>query len=349
MEYFNNPFEEYFNNPYYRKFRNKYRETQPPEILKVLNKYYEVESGRTRLKPIKRKRPKFKDGDVFVFNPFGDVYFFGIVLKADVDAEAYGSNLICICMLKKYTTEPLEKITLPNIEVSDIIFEPYIIPKSYWTWDGYFYNIGETVGEDFKPDYGFYRSLHGKQGYVDADGVPIDREPEYLGLFALTSDFCIAGQIHRELIVDSSILAPREQQMFKEYLEELFTPLPPVEKVLTEFEKEVYPFSFSKMHSRRYDALLSEVELTEYESIFDIRNKGIEGNGYDWEEVIKIFIKENFAEDRKKIKFDPEAGMFCMYSSNEELMKKILRDLSKELREKKLEKYIMMAKFSEYE
>ena len=110
---------------------------------------------------------------------------------------------------------------------------------------------------------------------------------------------------------------------------------------LTGFDREIYPFTFSKAHSRRFEVMLTKFDELEY--LFE-GTLG-EGGGYDWVSIFKLYIKENYPEDRKRIKFDPEAEMFYMYSSNEELLKEILSKVCAEIKENKLKNYISRIKF----
>ncbi|MFC3747335.1 Imm51 family immunity protein [Paenibacillus sp. GCM10012306] len=46
------------------------------------------------------------------------------------------------------------------------------------------------------------------------------------------------------------------------------------------------------------------------------RDEGFEGNGYDWTSLAAVFLEEKMPELADTIRFDPEADMFCAYSSN---------------------------------
>ena len=51
--------------------------------------------------------------------------------------------------------------------------------------------------------------------------------------------------------------------------------------------------------------------------LFDTRaDEGFEGNGYDWASLAAVFLNERMPELAETIHFDPEADMFCAYSSN---------------------------------
>ncbi|WP_326984676.1 immunity 51 family protein [Chryseobacterium sp. MYb264] len=59
--------------------------------------------------------------------------------------------------------------------------------------------------------------------------------------------------------------------------------------------------------------------------IFDWRkDDGFEGNGYDWASLAKVFVQEKKPEMADEIKFDPEADMFCAYSTNPEKLKEFV-------------------------
>lgn len=144
--------------------------------------------------------------------------------------------------------------------------------------------------------------------------------------------------------MDNSFMSEADRKLFLMYLEEAANYTPPP-KELSEFDKSILPFEFSKENKRRFAVMLNN--FSEYTSIFTERSEELEGNGYDWEDLVKYFIKENFAERRKKIHFDSEAGMFYMYCSDENLLKEILNKLLNELHKGKLKKYVANAKFSD--
>ncbi|MBZ4041188.1 immunity 51 family protein [Flavobacterium hibisci] len=65
------------------------------------------------------------------------------------------------------------------------------------------------------------------------------------------------------------------------------------------------------------------LNVGEYKTeIFQEREEeGFEGNGYDWASLAKVFLEERKSELMQNVKFDPEAGMFCAYSSNTDALK----------------------------
>nr|WP_277468312.1 MULTISPECIES: immunity 51 family protein [unclassified Paenibacillus] len=45
-------------------------------------------------------------------------------------------------------------------------------------------------------------------------------------------------------------------------------------------------------------------------------DEGFEGNGYDWASLAAVFLEEQMPQLQEQIHFDPEADMFCAYSSD---------------------------------
>jgi hypothetical protein len=85
------------------------------------------------------------------------------------------------------------------------------------------------------------------------------------------------------------------------------------------FKEKIKPFVWVE-HENNVSVCLN---VCEYKAnIFQTReDEGFEGNGYDWVSLAQVFIDEKMPELTDIIKFDPEADMFCAYSSNVEALK----------------------------
>ncbi|WP_444666989.1 immunity 51 family protein [Flavobacterium columnare] len=84
------------------------------------------------------------------------------------------------------------------------------------------------------------------------------------------------------------------------------------------FKEKIKPFIWVE-HANSFSVCL---EVGDYKTeIFQTREEeGFEGNGYDWGSLAKVFLEELKPELIEVVKFDPEAGMFCAYSSNKEAL-----------------------------
>ena len=85
------------------------------------------------------------------------------------------------------------------------------------------------------------------------------------------------------------------------------------------FKELIKPFYWVE-HEKNVSVCLI---VGEYKTeIFERREEeGFEGNGYDWGSLAKVFLEELHPELMEDVKFDPEAGMFCAYSSNTDALK----------------------------
>ena len=87
-----------------------------------------------------------------------------------------------------------------------------------------------------------------------------------------------------------------------------------------ELQEKLDPF-FWVEHEKHDSVCLYAGEFKN--EIFQLRsNEGFEGGGYDWASLAEVFLSEKMPELENEIEFDPEAGMFCAYSSNAEALKK---------------------------
>jgi hypothetical protein len=82
-----------------------------------------------------------------------------------------------------------------------------------------------------------------------------------------------------------------------------------------DFKEQIEPFWWVQ----HKDSVSFCLSVGEYKNeIFEARaDEGFEGNGYDWASLATVFIAEQMPELADDIEFDPEAGMFCVYSENE--------------------------------
>ena len=147
----------------------------------------------------------------------------------------------------------------------------------------------------------------------------------------------ISSKMRYELIIDDSFMEEEDQDAFRRYIDEASSYVPP-QKEPSEFDKSITPFEFEKEHGRRYCVTLEDFEKLRY--IFTWKDSDIEGNGYEWEEVMKLFVKDRFSDIRKRIKFDSEAGMFYMYCSDSDMLQEVISRFVEELKATGLKEYV---------
>ncbi|AZA83266.1 hypothetical protein C1637_23980 [Chryseobacterium lactis] len=96
---------------------------------------------------------------------------------------------------------------------------------------------------------------------------------------------------------------------------------------INNLKEQIKPF-FWVEHSNSFSVCLDAGGYKD--EIFNTRaDEGFEGNGYDWASLANVFIEEKRPDLGENIRFDPEAGMFCAYSSNGEQLKEFILDFKK--------------------
>ena len=322
-------------NPIREASRKRY-ESLNDETKYRLKKLENIYDSIYQPKLIKRKRPKLCKGDVFVTNLFDDTYYYGVVLNAGIDVHPLGSNLVCVCLIRKYSrgTGATDFLQVKSLKTEDILIKPCIVSRAYWS-NGFFYNTGENINGSIDIDYGFYSNP--EKAYVDEYGTKFDSPPEIKNFFALTTMTGISSKMRYELIIDDSFMSEEDREAFRRYIDEAVSYVP-LQKEPSEFDKSIAPFEFEKEHGRRYCVTLEDFEKLRY--IFTWKDSDIEGNGYEWEEVMKLFVKDRFSDIRKRIKFDSEAGMFYMYCSDGDMLKEVISRFVEELKATGLKEYV---------
>ncbi|MEY8761084.1 immunity 51 family protein [Chryseobacterium tongliaoense] len=96
---------------------------------------------------------------------------------------------------------------------------------------------------------------------------------------------------------------------------------------INDFKAMIKPF-FWVEHNNSFSVCLNAGDYKP--EIFETRaEEGFEGNGYDWASLAQGFLDEKKPDLSEDIKFDPEAGMFCAYSSNAESLKEFISEFKK--------------------
>ena len=313
---------------------------QNDKTKSLLDKLSNANPGTYQLNVIKKGRPKISRGDIFALNPFEDIYFYGVVLNAGIDNRTLGEDLYVIGILKKYTVGMNRQVEFKNVENGDLLLRPQIITKTYWS-NGMLYNIGLNIAEKISVDYGFYSIA--SRCFVDEYSEKIADVPKHADDFCLTTMTGISYEINYELIINELSLRDDLKKAFSKQLKKIVDSDCLIEGQAQNSGKVNEMFVFEKENRERCFVTLGEVER--YQELFADMQGDAEGNGYDWEAVVRAFLKELYPKEEKRINFDSEAEMFCMYCSDEALMKELSEKLTEMLRSGEIKKYISEADF----
>lgn len=198
-------FKDINDNPISNAWKNRYA-AQSDETKRKLDELKKADPKQYQLKVIKRTRNEPSEGDIFVLSPRENIYFYGRVLKSNInhiwkDTFVHGKNVIVV--FKAKNTEISMDRYSPDYD--NLLIKPAIVDKSYWS-KGFFFTIGNNPVESLERnlDIGFY-SIHKKE-FLKETGVTINHLPSIFGTYGITTIIGIAYEIEKELIINPSIL-----------------------------------------------------------------------------------------------------------------------------------------------
>ena len=194
------------DNPLSSRWKKRLSE-QPAEVQLKIKELDEKDPRDYQLRVIKRSRKKPQEGDVFLLSPREGVYFYGRVLKANIDNiqnDTFISGQYSILLFKNKTKTPDISSYAPDY--NELLLKPCIVSSGYWT-RGFFFTIAnDPINAQGKGlDYGFYSIGKGK--YMNESGHELDRQPAILGTYGISTLTGIARQIEQELIINPGMLS----------------------------------------------------------------------------------------------------------------------------------------------
>lgn len=169
----------------------------PEDVKKKLDILANAPFKEYQLQVIKRKRIYPEKGDIFQIRPYDNIEYYGIVVNNHVDNNN-GDDLLVIFIFNKGVD--IEKSVKNGVKKEDLLIDPEIVGKEYWT-RGYFFNVGHIEINENK--YGFYSI--GKCKFFDEFGNEIQEEPYLLGTYGVATISGIAYGINKEMIIKGII------------------------------------------------------------------------------------------------------------------------------------------------
>lgn len=194
-------------NPIAEEWKMKYA-SQTKEVRDKLDAIDKMKPKEFQLKVIKKSKPKIKEGDIFVLSPIENVYFYGKVLKANINHisnDTFVQDKHLVFIFKNKTIS--QNIDGFNPNYSKLLIRPTIVDVSYWN-KGFFFNVGNTqiLEMEKKLDYGFLKIGFKANTYCKEDGTALDRKPEILGIFGVSTITGVASKVQKEIIIDPSLI-----------------------------------------------------------------------------------------------------------------------------------------------
>ncbi len=188
---------------------SKWKKRLSEQSSEVQNKIKELDTRNPKdyqLKVIRKSKAEPKEGDVFLVCPRDGIYFYGRVLKANIehvekDTFIHGKNVVVIFKCKTKVLDTSEY----GSNYNDLLIGPEIVDSSYWS-KGLFFTVANISIEPYEEelDYGFYSIGKGK--YLKENGLELTHQPQILGTYGIATITTVARNIEKELIINPNLL-----------------------------------------------------------------------------------------------------------------------------------------------
>lgn len=265
------------------------------EKQKELEKLFEkikMESSREFfcLYPIQRKKQKLNIGDVFVFSPIKNIYFYGVILDNNC-SNIMTKKGITVFFLKSYSYE----INKDNFvaDFDNPLFPPIFSNQKDWS-DGYYFNIGLNIEIPADFDYGFISEKYSTKelSYLDANGNIKENKLACNSRYSLTTYYGISIKVHQEIIIDDSIDIDVDFSFF----DNPRTSQNDIKLIRDKNERKIYlSMNVTDKKIMKMGEKINKINGSAYM------------NGYNWGILLQYYLSNVEPDIMSNLKIDPEA------------------------------------------
>ena len=191
------------NNILLNEWKARYEQQNESTKRKLDELKSDLVQGRNnnfQLLKIKRSYKYPEKGDIFVFQPRKNIFFYGLVLNAHVN-NLQGEDMYVVALFS-IKSKSVDKFSFV-LDYSKLLLAPLMVDRFYWT-KGLFYNVSHTDNLETPPSYGFFKIARENQFWNEFD-EPLEQRPEYLSSCAQTS-IGVGYKVNKEIIIDDSLL-----------------------------------------------------------------------------------------------------------------------------------------------
>ncbi len=191
------------NNILLNEWKARYEQQNESTKRKLDELKSDLVQGRNnnfQLLKIKRSYKYPEKGDIFVFQPRKNIFFYGLVLNAHVN-NLQGEDMYVVALFS-IKSKSVDKFSFV-LDYSKLLLAPLMVDRFYWT-KGLFYNVSHTDNLGTPPSYGFFKIARENQFWNEFD-EPLEQRPEYLSSGAQTS-IGVGYKVNKELIINKKLL-----------------------------------------------------------------------------------------------------------------------------------------------
>lgn len=191
------------NNILLNEWKARYEQQNESTKRKLDELKSDLVQGRNnnfQLLKIKRSYKYPEKGDIFVFQPRENIFFYGLVLNAHIN-NLQGEDMYVVALFRS-KSKSVDDFSF-ILDYSKLLLAPLMVDRIYWT-KGLFYNVSHIDNLGTPPSYGFYKIARTKPFWNEFD-EPLEQRPEYLSTGAQTS-IGVGYKVNKEIIIDDSLL-----------------------------------------------------------------------------------------------------------------------------------------------
>ena len=191
------------NNILLNEWKARYEQQNESTKRKLDELKSDLVQGRNnnfQLLKIKRSYKYPEKGDIFVFQPRKNIFFYALVLNAHVN-NLQGEDMYVVALFS-IKSKSVDKFSFV-LDYSKLLLAPLMVDRFYWT-KGLFYNVSHTDNLGTPPSYGFFKIARENQFWNEFD-EPLEQRPEYLSSGAQTS-IGVGYKVNKELIINKKLL-----------------------------------------------------------------------------------------------------------------------------------------------
>lgn len=161
----------------------------------------EVKMAFNDLITIKKSLKYPQEGDIFVLQPQKDVFYFGKVIKTNL--ESSDSFIKGMSLIYVYAYSSHDKVIPKSLEEEELLIAPMIVNNQPWV-KGYFETVDNVpVSENEKKvEFAFWDVL--REECVDIYGHTVSNRPKYCGIYGLGSYGSVGKEVQKAIALKNS-------------------------------------------------------------------------------------------------------------------------------------------------
>lgn len=146
----------------------------------------------TDLIAMKKSRKKPQKGDIFVVQPFQNIFYYGKVIETDIRSKDSFVNGMFLILVYDKMSKSKDSPIPSDLDRCDLLIAPTIVNRLGWS-RGYFETICNLplTDQERKMSFGFWSFQ--RQCFVNVEGTKLESRPRYYTDYGL-GNYLVVGE-----------------------------------------------------------------------------------------------------------------------------------------------------------